>query len=71
MNSETKHYLADPTISAYRCHKCHGSGHWRSGVGFENEKRCSVCNIVWEPYEIERERQFLAFKLQLTNGDGI
>jgi competence CoiA-like predicted nuclease len=23
--------------------------HWRSGVHFENEKRCAACDHCWEP----------------------
>lgn len=32
-----------------RCPVCGGSGHWRSGVHFEHEKRCPPCRLVWEP----------------------
>ena len=31
------------------CPKCNGRTVWRSGVYFENERRCVVCNHVWEP----------------------
>lgn len=38
-------------ITDMRCPVCRGPGHWRSGVGFEHEKRCGKCNEVWEPGE--------------------
>jgi len=34
-----------------RCPNCSNAGNWRRGVGFEHEKICLACNLVWEPGE--------------------
>ena len=48
-NFEGSLRLLKEVIAGGRCPFCDQKSCWRSGVGFEHEKICMECGVVWEP----------------------
>lgn len=77
--SELENYYADKIhinhmvlkFGPHQCPDCGHSGRWRSGVYFDQQKRCGHCNTIWCPDDVKGYLRDLAEVIENTDGDGI
>ncbi len=59
--------MPNAEFSPKQCPKCGGTAtHWRTGVHFDHERRCTECSYCWDPDEehqlwLAKEKERLEF----------
>ena len=58
-------------VSPDQCPRCRYGGWWRTRLGFQHEKQCYACEIVWCPAKVYLWRAEQVEAMQGMFGDGI